>query len=110
MLISFHEPDNERNQVLYCRLGNGDKELVNRFVRKYISSLYPPKTFVYKGEEIIIYPMADGDFLACYLTSDFMALSFQEKTELKTLLMHIRVTNHWRMIRPLQECVLRKKV
>ena len=29
MLISFHEPDNERNQVLYCRLGNGDKELVN---------------------------------------------------------------------------------
>ena len=79
MLISFHEPDNERNQVLYCRLGNGDKELVNRFVRKYISSLYPPKTFIYKGEEIIIYPMADGDFLACYLTSDFMALSFQKK-------------------------------
>lgn len=79
MLISFHEPDNERNQVLYCRLGNGDKELVNRFVRKYISSLYPPRTFVYKGEEIIIYPMADGDFLACYLTSDFMALSFQKK-------------------------------
>ena len=79
MLISFHEPDNERNQVLYCRLGNGDKELVNRFVRKYISSLYPPKTFVYKGEEILIYPMADGDFLACYLTSDFMALSFQKK-------------------------------
>ena len=79
MLISFHEPDNERNQVLYCRLGNGDKELVNRFVRKYISSLYPPKTFVYKGEEIIIYPLADGDFLACYLTSDFMALSFQKK-------------------------------
>ena len=79
MLISFHEPDNERNQVLYCRLGNGDKELVNRFVRKYISSLYPPKTFIYKGEEIVIYPMADGDFLACYLTSDFMALSFQKK-------------------------------
>ncbi len=79
MLISFHEPDNERNQVLYCRLGNGDKELVTRFVHKYIYSLYPPKTFVYKGEEIAIYPMSDGDFLACYLTSDFMALSFQKK-------------------------------
>lgn len=79
MLISFHAPDNERNQVLYCRLGDGDKELVNRFVQKYISSLYPPKTFAYKGEEITIYPMADGDFLACYLTSDFMALSFQKK-------------------------------
>lgn len=79
MLISFHEPDNERNQVLYCRLGNGDKELVNRFAQKYISSLYSPKTFVYKGEEITIYPMADGDFLTCYLTSDFMVLSFQKK-------------------------------
>ena len=79
MLISFHAPDNERNQVLYCRLGDGDKELVNRFVQKYISSLYPPKTFTYKGEKITIYPMADGDFLACYLTSDFMALSFQKK-------------------------------
>ena len=79
MLISFHEPDNERNQVFYCRLGDGDKELINGFTRKYISSLYPLKTFIYKGEEIIIYPMADGDFLACYLTSDFMALSFQKK-------------------------------
>lgn len=79
MLISFHEPDSERNQVLYCRLGAGDRELIDRFVQKYISSLYPPKNFTYKGEEIMIYPMADGDFLACYLTPDFMALSFQKK-------------------------------
>lgn len=27
----------------------------------------------------MIYPMSDGDFLACYLTPDFMALSFQKK-------------------------------
>lgn len=56
MLISFHEPDNDRNQVLYCRLGNGDRELIGRFTQKYISSLYPPKKFDYKGEEIMIYP------------------------------------------------------
>ncbi len=79
MLISFHEPDNERNQVLYCRLGIGDKELIDKFIQKYVSSLYPPKKFSYKGEEIMIYPMSDGDFLSCYLTSDFMALSFQKK-------------------------------
>lgn len=35
MLISFHEPDNDRNQVLYCRLGNGDRALIDRFVQKY---------------------------------------------------------------------------
>lgn len=79
MLISFHAPDSERDQVFYCRLGEGDKELIDRFAKKYISSLYPPKNFDYKGEKITIYPMADGDFLACYLTSDFMALSFQKK-------------------------------
>lgn len=79
MLISFHEPDNDRNQVLYCRLGNGDRELIGRFTQKYISSLYPPKKFDYKGEEIMIYPLSDGDFLACYLTPDFMVLSFQKK-------------------------------
>ena len=58
MLISFHEPDNIHNQVLYCRLGEGDRQLIDRFVQKYVSSLYPPKTFKYKGEDITIYPMA----------------------------------------------------
>lgn len=79
ILISFHEPDNDRNQVLYCRLGEGDEEMLAKFVQKYVSSLYPPKTSYYKGEEICIYPMSDGDFLACYLTSDFLALSYQKK-------------------------------
>lgn len=79
MLISFHEPDNDRNQVLYCRLGVDDRQLIDRFIEKYVSSGYPPKTFEYKGENITIYPMTDGDFLACYLTPDYMALSCQKK-------------------------------
>ena len=81
MLISFHEPDNIHNQVLYCRLGEGDRQLIDRFVQKYVSSLYPPKTFKYKGEDITIYPMADGDFLACYLTSFMNVLRQQESVE-----------------------------
>lgn len=79
MMISFHEPDNDRNQVLYCRLGTGDRELIDHFVQKFISSNYPPKTFVYRGENITIYPMADGDFLACYLTPEYLVLSCQKK-------------------------------
>ncbi len=79
VLISFHEPDNDRNQVLYCRLGTGDRELVNNFVQKYISVGYPPKAFVYKGESIMIYTMVDGGFLACYMTPDFLVLSCQIK-------------------------------
>lgn len=79
VLISFHEPDNDRNQVLYCSLGTGDLDLIERFVRKQVSSGCSSKNFNYKGEEITIYPLADGDFLACYLTPDFLALSYQKR-------------------------------
>ena len=79
MLLSFHEPDNDRNQVLYCSLGEGDYELVESFVRKYSSSTFPSKYFDYNGEEIRIYPTADGRFLAAYFTPDFLAVSFQKR-------------------------------
>lgn len=79
MLISFHEPDTPLNQVLYCSLGTGDYELVETFVRKYCSSTFLSKYFDYNGEEIRIYPMTDGRFLAAYFTSDFLAVSFQKR-------------------------------
>ena len=79
MLISFHEPDTPLNQVLYCSLGTGDYELVETSVRKYCSSTFPSKYFDYNGEEIRIYPMTDGRFLAAYFTSDFLAVSFQKR-------------------------------
>lgn len=79
MLISFHEPDNPMNQVLYCSLGAGDYELVGSFVQKYCSSTFPSKFFDYKGEEIRIYPMEDGRFLSVYFTKDFLVISFQKR-------------------------------
>lgn len=79
MLVSFHEPDNDRNQVFYCRLGAGDRDLVERFIKKYCSTAFPSKYFDYKGEEIRIYPMPDDSFIACYITSEFLAISYQKK-------------------------------
>lgn len=79
VLLSFHEPDNDRNQVLYCSLGSGDYALVEKFITKYCSSTFPSKIFDYKGEEIRIYPMPDGTFLACYFTSRFLVVSYQKK-------------------------------
>lgn len=79
MLISFHEPDTPMNQVLYCNLGSGDYELVEKFVTRYCSSSFPSKYFDYKGEEIRIYPMSDGRFLAAYFTRDFLVVSFQKR-------------------------------
>lgn len=79
MMISFHEPDNPTNQVLYCTLGSGDYELVESFIQKYCSSTFPSKFFDYKGEEIRIYPMADGRFLSAYFTPDFLAVSLHKR-------------------------------
>ena len=97
MLLSFHEPDNPMNQVLYCALGVNDTKLLDTFIRKYSSNRYPSKTFRYRGEEIAIYPMADGKFLAAYFTRDFLVLSFQKRLveqvidayKEKTSLMHL---------------------
>lgn len=79
MLISFHEPESTLNQVLYCRLGASDYELVESFIKKFSSSAFPVKYFDYKGAEIRIYPMYDGRFLSAYLTEDFVAVSFQKR-------------------------------
>ncbi|MDO4163030.1 MAG: DUF3352 domain-containing protein [Bacteroides sp.] len=79
MLLSFHEPDDALNQVLYCSLGADDPQLVEAFIQKYSSSTFPSRTFEYKGEDIHIYPMAGGRFLAAYFTSDFLAVSFQKR-------------------------------
>lgn len=79
MLISFHEPESTLNQVLYCALGNRDYDLVETFIKKFCSNSFPVKYFNYRGAEIRIYPLADGRFLAVYLTSDFVAISFQKR-------------------------------
>lgn len=79
MLLSFHEPDTPMNQVLYCALGSGDHELVESFINKYCSGPFPVRIFDYEGEEIRIYPLANGEFLAAYVTSEFLAISFQKR-------------------------------
>ena len=67
-----------RNQVL-PGWGMETVRLSTRFVQKYVSSGYPPKTFDYEGEDIIIYPMADVIFLALLSgPEDFLVLSCQK--------------------------------
>lgn len=79
MLLSFHEPDTPLNQVLYCAMGMGDYDLVETFINKFSSSNFPSKYVDYHGEEIRIYPLADGHFLAVWLTREFFVASFQKK-------------------------------
>ena len=78
-LVSFHEPNDERSQLLYCRIEAGERALIDRFIRESFSATYSFKVLEYKGRRIRIYPTSDGEFLSCYLTTDFFVLSFQEK-------------------------------
>ena len=64
ILISFHTPDTQADQVLYCTLGEGDRDLLENFIRKYCPESFPVKTSKYRGQEIRIYPMNNGQFLA----------------------------------------------
>jgi hypothetical protein len=79
MLISFHEPNGDRDQVFYCRLGTGDYEFIEQFIHKYFVGSFPSRFFDYRGEEIRIYPMSDDTFLACYITTEFLVVSYQKK-------------------------------
>ncbi len=79
VLFSFHEPDNDWNQVLYCTLGTGDYQLLEKFVARLNTGAYPSRLFPYKGENIRIYPMPDGSFISCFVTSRFLVLSYQKR-------------------------------
>ncbi|MCD7899954.1 MAG: DUF3352 domain-containing protein [Bacteroides sp.] len=79
MLISFHEPQNVWNQVFYCRMGAGDNDFVQQFIQKYRTSSFPAKQFLYKEEEITIYPLTADRFLACYFGEGFLVVSFQKR-------------------------------
>ncbi len=79
MLLSFHQPDEPANQVLYCAMGRGDYDLMEQFINKFSSASFPSKFIDYRGEEIRVYPLADGRFLSVCLTRNFLVASFQKR-------------------------------
>ena len=78
VLISFHRPDTFWNQVMYCKLAPGDRELLRTLGQGLVSSGYSPKNFDYKGHTLTIYPLPEGHFLSVWMTRDFLVVSFQK--------------------------------
>lgn len=79
MLISFHPSDLKNDQVLYCKLGLEDREMLENYIKQYGSSSFPSKTFGYRGQEISIYSLSDGRFLSLWMKRDFLVVSFQKR-------------------------------
>ena len=79
ILISFHAPEEDnKNQIIYCRLISSVTEQTESLIGNVLSP-FPAKKYNYKGKEIIIYPLKDTEFIACYATDGFLAMSYQKR-------------------------------
>lgn len=77
ILLSFHYPNTTKDQVLYCLLDTDDRQFIEGHIKQRASSDFPPKKIEYKGEHIIIYPLGQDEFLACFYHSGLIAISHQ---------------------------------
>ncbi|MDO4180260.1 MAG: hypothetical protein Q4D36_03105 [Bacteroidales bacterium] len=78
VLVSFHVSGSSRDQVVYFRMGDSDGATLNNMLQAYAPQGFAPKKEKYKGKQIYIYPLADGDFLAVYSEAGFFAASYQK--------------------------------
>ena len=89
IVISFHNPNTIKDQILYCQLGSEDEAFIESYIRQNTSQQFPPKTLTYRGEDIYIYPVNATEFLTCYYQPTFIAVSFQEKLIEKVIDTHL---------------------
>lgn len=79
MLVSFHNPLDFNEQVVYLRTDDNDKSLLSDIINEYTSVSYPVKEDKYRGERIEIYPLGGDEFLATYWGKGFLVLSCQKR-------------------------------
>lgn len=80
VLLSYHQPENSVNQILYCSVEDDDAPLLQEFFTRYfMNPVSEPEMLSYKGEDIAVYQMADGHMLSAYLTDNLLALSFSNE-------------------------------
>lgn len=78
LLISFHQPGTLRDQIIYGRYTHGDLNSITQLIQTQTGKSFRPKKTVYKGKEIIVFPIKN-DFIACYIHAGVFAISFQKK-------------------------------
>lgn len=79
MLISFHAPGSELDQVLYFCTDPGDEKWIERQILKYRPIDFPCKVSTYQGKTIEILPMGGDLFLCYYKSSGFVAASYSKR-------------------------------
>ena len=78
-VVSFHQPVTPHNQVVYLRLGMADEHFLSDMLQEYMAGYFLPKEEVYRGKEMLIYPLSNDEFLATYTDAGFVVLSYQKR-------------------------------
>ena len=78
LLVSFHAPYTQRDQVVYFHAGMGGESLFVDMLREYMASDFLPKEEMYRGETIQIYPLNHEEYLSVYTNQDALVISYQK--------------------------------
>lgn len=80
VLLSYHKPENSTSQILYCSAEADDAALLQEYFTRYFQNpASERKVISYKGEDIAVYPMADGHELSAYVSDNQLAISFSSE-------------------------------
>lgn len=79
LLVSFHQPVTSRNQVVYFRMGSADEQLLSDIFQGYTEGNFLPKEEKYRGKTILVYPLAQDEFIAAYTEKGFYVVSYQKR-------------------------------
>lgn len=78
MMISFHEPGSSRNLVIYFQMNNSQEAFVKSVLQR-TGHPFEARKEKYRGEDIWIYPVDNGDFVSAYMEDGLLALSYQKR-------------------------------
>ena len=78
LLVSFHSSDNIKDIVAYFKMSRESKRLLaDIFMEK--EKVSAPKVESYRGEDILIFPYRQKEFVAVYSGKGFLVVSYQKR-------------------------------
>lgn len=77
MMVSFHYPFSVRNVVMYFQTHESGKAFLQKVIQKK-EMKFVSKTDSYRGEDIDIYALDNGEFISTYCGKRFCVVSYQK--------------------------------
>jgi hypothetical protein len=79
LLVSFHEPCNPRDQVVYFRTGIGEDQILVDMLKDRLKSDFRPKKEKYRGRTLTVYPLNEEDYLTTYAEDGVLVVSYEKR-------------------------------